>query len=195
MKAAISEFAEDFGYDLDEEGQPLDDDAPIPSAPRRDVRLNRRRRRRCGAESGDGGRDGLAARAATPMASQREVRNRIASFKNIQKITQAMEAVSAARLRRAEQRIAALRPYAEALRRMTRQAAKDAGAEASRLPLLRAARTREPRRDPARHRPTAASPARSTLRSCAPGSAWAPRSRARASRRSGSPPGAAASPR
>jgi F-type H+-transporting ATPase subunit gamma len=70
------------------------------------------------------------------MASQREVRNRIQSFKNIQKITQAMEAVSAARLRRAEQRIAALRPYAEALRRMTRQAAKDAGAEASRLPLL-----------------------------------------------------------
>ena len=72
------------------------------------------------------------------MASQREVKNRIASFKNIQKITRAMEAVSAARLRRAEQRIAALRPYADALRRMTRQAANDAGAEASRLPLLAA---------------------------------------------------------
>jgi F-type H+-transporting ATPase subunit gamma len=72
------------------------------------------------------------------MASQREVRNRIASFKNIQKITRAMEAVSAARLRRAEQRIAALRPYADALRRMTRQAAKDAGAEVSGLPLMAA---------------------------------------------------------
>jgi F-type H+-transporting ATPase subunit gamma len=72
------------------------------------------------------------------MASQREVKNRIASFKNIQKITRAMEAVSAARLRRAEQRIAALRPYADALRRMTRQAANDAGAEVSRLPLLAA---------------------------------------------------------
>src|SRR5579871_4566002 len=47
-----------------------------------------------------------------------------------------MEAVSAARLRRAEQRIAALRPYADAIRRMTRQAAIDAGAEVSRLPLL-----------------------------------------------------------
>src|SRR5271154_3629955 len=70
------------------------------------------------------------------MASQREVRTRIASFKNIQKITRAMEAVSAARLRRAEQRIAALRPYADALRRMTRQAARDAGAEVARLPLL-----------------------------------------------------------
>jgi F-type H+-transporting ATPase subunit gamma len=72
------------------------------------------------------------------MATQREVKSRIASFKNIQKITRAMEAVSAARLRRAEQRIAALRPYADALRRMTRQAAKDAGAEVSRLPLMAA---------------------------------------------------------
>src|SRR5579862_1582521 len=70
------------------------------------------------------------------MATQREVKTRIASFRNIQRITRAMEAVSAARLRRAEQRIAALRPYAEAIRRMTRQAAIDAGAEVSRLPLL-----------------------------------------------------------
>ena len=70
------------------------------------------------------------------MASQREVKTRIASFKNIQKITRAMEAVSAARLRRAEQRIEALRPYADAVRRMTRQAAQDAGSEVSRLPLL-----------------------------------------------------------
>jgi F-type H+/Na+-transporting ATPase subunit alpha len=33
LRAAVSEFAEDFGYDLDEEGQPLDDDAPPPPAP------------------------------------------------------------------------------------------------------------------------------------------------------------------
>jgi F-type H+-transporting ATPase subunit gamma len=70
------------------------------------------------------------------MPTQREVKTRIASFKNIQKITRAMEAVSAARLRRAEQRIAALRPYADAVRRMARQAARDAGAEVSRLPLV-----------------------------------------------------------
>jgi F-type H+-transporting ATPase subunit gamma len=70
------------------------------------------------------------------MASQRDVKNRISSVKNIQKITRAMEMVAAARLRRAEQRIVALRPYAEAIRRMTRQAAAAAGAEASRLPLL-----------------------------------------------------------
>jgi F-type H+-transporting ATPase subunit gamma len=70
------------------------------------------------------------------MPSQRDVQNKIASVKNIQKITRAMEMVAAARLRRAEQRIEALRPYADAIRRMTRQAAKAAGAEASRMPLL-----------------------------------------------------------
>jgi F-type H+-transporting ATPase subunit gamma len=70
------------------------------------------------------------------MASQRDVKDRISSVKNIQKITRAMEMVAAARLRRAEQRIAALRPYADALRRMTRQAAQAAGAEATRLPVL-----------------------------------------------------------
>jgi F-type H+-transporting ATPase subunit gamma len=68
--------------------------------------------------------------------TQRDVKNRISSVKNIQKITRAMEMVAAARLRRAEQRITALRPYAEALRRMTRQAAQAAGAEAGSLALL-----------------------------------------------------------
>ncbi len=69
------------------------------------------------------------------MASQRDVKNRIASVKNIQKITRAMEMVAAARLRRAEQRIAALRPYAKAIRRMTHQAAQAAGAEVASFPL------------------------------------------------------------
>jgi F-type H+-transporting ATPase subunit gamma len=71
------------------------------------------------------------------MASQRDVKNKIASVKNIQKITRAMEMVAAARLRRAEQRIEALRPYADAIARMTRQAARAAGAEVGRVPLLR----------------------------------------------------------
>src|SRR2546421_13066767 len=68
-------------------------------------------------------------------ATQRDVRNRIDSVKNIQKITRAMEMVAAARLRRAEQRIEALRPYADAIRRMTRQAAEAAG-DVPRLPIL-----------------------------------------------------------
>jgi F-type H+-transporting ATPase subunit gamma len=57
----------------------------------------------------------------------KDVKSRIASVKNIQKITRAMEMVAAARLRRAEQRIESLRPYAGAVRRMTRQAAQAAG--------------------------------------------------------------------
>src|SRR3982750_3778231 len=71
------------------------------------------------------------------MASQRDVKNRIDSVKNIRKITRAMEMVAAARLRRAEQRIAHLRPYADAIRRMTRQAAEAAGTEVGSLPILR----------------------------------------------------------
>jgi len=69
------------------------------------------------------------------MASQRDVKNRISSVKNIEKITRAMEMVAAARLRRAEQRISALRPYASAIRRMTRQAA-EAAENIPNLPIL-----------------------------------------------------------
>jgi F-type H+-transporting ATPase subunit gamma len=67
--------------------------------------------------------------------SQRDVRNRINAVKNIEKITRAMQMVAAARLRRAEQRIEALRPYADAIRRMTRQAAEAAG-HVPQLPIL-----------------------------------------------------------
>src|SRR3989449_9931199 len=65
----------------------------------------------------------------------KDVKSRIASVKNIQKITRAMEMVAAARLRRAEQRIEQLRPYAGAIRRLTREAAEAAG-DLPRLPIL-----------------------------------------------------------
>jgi F-type H+-transporting ATPase subunit gamma len=55
--------------------------------------------------------------------------------KNIRKITRAMEMVAAARLRRAEQRIEHLRPYADALRRMTRRAS-EAAENIPSLPIL-----------------------------------------------------------
>jgi F-type H+-transporting ATPase subunit gamma len=67
--------------------------------------------------------------------AQKDVKSRIGSVKNIQKITRAMEMVAAARLRRAEQRIEALRPYASAIRRMTRQAA-EAAQNIPNLPIL-----------------------------------------------------------
>jgi len=69
------------------------------------------------------------------MATQKDVKNRISSVKNIQKITRAMEMVAAARLRRAEQRIEQLRPYARAIRRMTRRTV-EAVEKIPSLPLL-----------------------------------------------------------
>src|SRR5256714_8923420 len=58
------------------------------------------------------------------MATQKDIKGRIGSVKNIQKITRAMEMVYAARLRRAEQRIEELRPYAEVSRKITRRASE-----------------------------------------------------------------------
>lgn len=71
------------------------------------------------------------------MATQNDVKNRIGSVKNIQKITRAMEMVAAARLRRAEQRIEHLRPYARAIRKMTRRTV-EAVEKIPSLPLLEA---------------------------------------------------------
>ncbi|HTY22335.1 MAG TPA: ATP synthase F1 subunit gamma [Desulfomonilaceae bacterium] len=50
------------------------------------------------------------------MANLRELRKRIASVKNTQKITNAMKMVSAAKLRRAEETIKAARPFADKMR-------------------------------------------------------------------------------
>ncbi len=69
------------------------------------------------------------------MATNKDIKGRISSVKNIQKITSAMQMVAAARLRRAEQRIEHLRPYAEAIRRMTRRAV-EAAENIPSLPLL-----------------------------------------------------------
>jgi F-type H+-transporting ATPase subunit gamma len=69
------------------------------------------------------------------MATQQDTKNRISSVKNIQKITRAMEMVAAARLRRAEQRIEHLRPYARAIRRMTRRTV-EAVEKMPNMPLL-----------------------------------------------------------
>jgi len=69
------------------------------------------------------------------MASLKDIRGRISSVKNVRKITRAMEMISAARLRRAQQRIEALRPYADALRRMTARASQ-AAENIPNLPIL-----------------------------------------------------------
>ena len=50
------------------------------------------------------------------MASLRDIRKRIASVKNTQKITKAMKMVAAAKLKRSQDRILAARPYAHKMR-------------------------------------------------------------------------------
>ena len=52
------------------------------------------------------------------MASQQDLKRRIRSVRNTRKITKAMELVAGARLRRAEARIQAMRPYAERMREL-----------------------------------------------------------------------------
>src|SRR3954464_12888413 len=69
------------------------------------------------------------------MATQKEVKNRIASVKNINKTPRGMGMVAAARRRRAEQRISDMPPYAEGMRKLTRRAAAQAGG-IPRVPVL-----------------------------------------------------------
>lgn len=52
------------------------------------------------------------------MASGKEIRGQIASIKNTQKITKAMELVAASKMRRAKQRMDAARPYADKIKRV-----------------------------------------------------------------------------
>ena len=52
------------------------------------------------------------------MANAKEIKTKIASVQNTQKITSAMEMVAASKMRRAQERMAASRPYAENMRKV-----------------------------------------------------------------------------
>ena len=52
------------------------------------------------------------------MAGEKEIRNKIRSVKNMQKITKAMEMVAASKIRKAQAQMEASRPYAERIRRV-----------------------------------------------------------------------------
>jgi F-type H+-transporting ATPase subunit gamma len=68
------------------------------------------------------------------MATVQDLKRRIRSISNTRKITKAMELVASARLRRAEARIAAMRPYADRMLELMGITARAAGSV--RLPLL-----------------------------------------------------------
>ena len=76
------------------------------------------------------------------MANTIDIRRRIRSVKNTQQITKAMKMVSAAKLRRAQDRMMAARPYAAALREVLASVA--ARSESADHPLLQ---TREEERN------------------------------------------------
>lgn len=60
------------------------------------------------------------------MPSAQDIRRRIKSIKNIQQITKAMKMVAAARLRRAQERAAASRPFTEKIRQVITSVAQNA---------------------------------------------------------------------
>lgn len=61
------------------------------------------------------------------MANLQDLRRRIRSVRNMQKITKAMKMVAAARLRRAQDRVVAARPYANTMMRVLARLAARAG--------------------------------------------------------------------
>lgn len=69
------------------------------------------------------------------MANLRDIKRRIKSVKNTRQITKAMKLVSGAKLRRAQERATAARPYAEALGRVLERVVGTVGDDASH-PLL-----------------------------------------------------------
>jgi F-type H+-transporting ATPase subunit gamma len=68
------------------------------------------------------------------MASTQDLKRRVRSITNTRKVTKAMELVASARLRRAQQRIESMRPYADRMLELMAGVSKAAGAV--RLPLL-----------------------------------------------------------
>lgn len=70
------------------------------------------------------------------MASERELRKRIRSVKNIAQVTKALEAVSASRVRRAQAAVLATRPYAAKAREVLHHLSTQAGGGRLLHPLL-----------------------------------------------------------
>ena len=147
---AIGEFVDDFGPDFDEEGEPLEegesdrikseeeheepgrtdeeadeeaeaederDEAERRRTPSARPRTSERGPREGGGDRLDGHAEGRQGRASRASRTFRRSRAR-------------WRWSLAARLRRAEQRIDHLRPYAQEIRKMTRQVAEAAGGDA-----------------------------------------------------------------
>src|SRR5213080_2147021 len=96
----------------------------------------------CAAESSSSSKSSKPASSRScrrpPMPSLIDIRRRIRSVKNTQQITKAMKMVSAAKLRRAQDRVIASRPYGSLLRKVLANVAAAAASDerAGENPLL-----------------------------------------------------------
>jgi F-type H+-transporting ATPase subunit gamma len=70
------------------------------------------------------------------MATAREIRRRIRSVKNVAQITRAVQMVASSKMRRAQDRVVASRPYSDELMRLVARLAKQAADEED-LPLMK----------------------------------------------------------
>jgi F-type H+-transporting ATPase subunit gamma len=70
------------------------------------------------------------------VASIRQIKRRVRSVTSIAKVTKAMEMVAASKMRRSQQRALAARPYAEKMREILGDLAKQRSAEEERHPFL-----------------------------------------------------------
>ena len=84
------------------------------------------------------------------MASTQDLKRRVRSITNTRKVTKAMELVASARLRRAQMRIEAMRPYADRMLELMAGVSQAAGSV--RLPLLERREEVKTGRDRAGHR-------------------------------------------
>ena len=99
------------------------------------------------------------------MAAGKEIRGKIKSFENTKKITKAMEMVSVAKMRKAQERMRAARPYAEKIRSLAANLAQ--ATPEYKHPFMWRTTTQRPSASFS-SRPTRACAAASTPTCCAP---------------------------
>jgi F-type H+-transporting ATPase subunit gamma len=75
------------------------------------------------------------------MATAREIRRRIRSVKNVAQITRAVQMVASSKMRRAQERVLASRPYSEELMKLLARLASEAAGDVD-LPLLQSREVR-----------------------------------------------------
>ena len=126
----------------------------------RDPQGARPRRRRCRTSSASALNDGdrrvppeLPGVGRAMLASQREIRRRIGSAKNIKQITRAMQFVAASKLRRAQESTLAARPYREKLDRSSRTSRPSSAARTTRCSRSATRRRAQAADHPDHHRP------------------------------------------